>query len=223
MLPKPLPGTPHDPMSGIMGNLSDLVRYMKNDENNKLDYFHNMIDKHGPLSQVLLGKACLVIVGDKEEVERLLLRTKSTEQSTWTRETFGTAIPRGQLALPANDMWKRHRQLAGPSMSRRYLQHMSVRASVAAGSLVRLWTRKVELVGEKVFSADNDLKLAVLVSDSMHTSTQRLVTDGVCGPQDMMLSIIMGDSPASVDIAYSSPNIPFFAELRYQSSSHPPV
>ncbi|KAG8768913.1 hypothetical protein FRC12_005280 [Ceratobasidium sp. 428] len=183
MLPKPLPGIPHDPMSGIMGNLPDLVRYMKDDEKNKLDYFHSMIDKHGPLSQILLGKACLVIVGDKEEVERLLLRTKSTEQSTWTRETFGTAIPRGQLALPANDMWKRHRQLAGPSMSRRYLQHMSVRASVAAGSLVRLWTRKVELVGEKVFSADNDLKLAVL---------------------DMMLSIIMGDSPASVDIAYSS-------------------
>ncbi|KAG8716302.1 hypothetical protein FRC09_015897 [Ceratobasidium sp. 395] len=81
---------------------------------------------------------------------------------------------------------------------------MSVRVSVAAGSLVRLWTRKVELVGEKVFSADNDLKLAVLVSDSMHTSTQRLVTKGACGPQDMMLSIIMGDSPASVDIAYNS-------------------
>ncbi|KAG8698068.1 hypothetical protein FRC09_007456 [Ceratobasidium sp. 395] len=133
--------------------------------------------------KVLLAKTHLVVIADRVEAERLMFRTKSTEQSIWIRQTFGTVIPQGQLGLPTNDMWKRHRQLVGPSMSRRYLQHMSVRVSAAASSLVRLWTRKAELVGEKAFSADNDLKLAV---------------------SDLMLSIIMGDSPTSVDIAYSS-------------------
>ncbi|KAG8718024.1 hypothetical protein FRC08_006113 [Ceratobasidium sp. 394] len=183
ILPKPLPGVPHDPITSILGNVPDLVRFMEGGKKNNADYFNSITSKHGPISQVLLGKTRLVIVADRAEVERVLLRTKSTEQSTWVKQTFGTIIPTGQLALPTNDMWKRHRQLTGPSMSRRYLEHMSVRISAGASNLVRLWARKVDLVGAKAFDASKDLRLAVM---------------------DTILSIIMGDSPSSVDLAYAS-------------------
>ncbi|KAG8698556.1 hypothetical protein FRC09_007176 [Ceratobasidium sp. 395] len=182
IVPRPIPGIPHAPFNSILGNLPDMVRFMKDEKNCNIDYFHHIISKHGPFCQVLLAKTRLVVIADRVEAERLMFRTKSTEQSIWIRQTFGTVIPQGQLGLPTNDMWKRHRQLAGPSMSRRYLQHMSNRVSAAASSLVRLWMRKAELVGEKAFSADNDLKLAVSTS----------------------VGIIMGDSPTSVDIAYNS-------------------
>ncbi|KAG9120942.1 hypothetical protein FRC07_003311 [Ceratobasidium sp. 392] len=189
ILPKPLPGIPHDPITSILGNIPDLVRFMEGGKKNNADWFNSITDKYGPLSQVLLAKTHMVIMADRAEFERLLLRTKSTEQSTWfglhapTPPSFGTVFPTGQLALPTNDMWKRHRQLSGPSMSRRYLEHMSVRVSTAANNLVRLWERKVDLVGSKAFEADKDIRLAIM---------------------DTIVSIVMGDSPSSVDIAYAS-------------------
>ncbi|QRV94349.1 cytochrome P450 family protein [Ceratobasidium sp. AG-Ba] len=60
---------------------------------------------------------------------------------------------------------------------------MSVRISAVANNLVRLWTRKLELVGNKAFAADQDLKLATMVS------------------------MVMGDSPSAVDLAYNSLSI----------------
>jgi len=55
-------------------------------------------------------------------------------------------------------------------MSRRYLEHMSARVSAGANNLARLWARKVELIGDKAFDADNDLKLAIMVSGLNDTS-----------------------------------------------------
>ncbi|QRV98324.1 cytochrome P450 family protein [Ceratobasidium sp. AG-Ba] len=179
-LPKPLPNIPHDPVTNILGHVLDLARFSRGGEKDGAKWFDSMTAKHGPLCQVLIGHTRLVIIADMAEVERLLLRGKSTDQSRWVRESFGTVIPTGQLALPTNDMWRRHRQLMGPSMSRRYLERMSVRISAGANSLVRLWIRKVELVGSKTFSAEQDLKLAVM---------------------DVMPS---GDLPSSVDIACAS-------------------
>jgi hypothetical protein len=49
-------------------------------------------------------------------------------------------------------------------MSRRYLERMSTRISAGASNLVRLWRRKIELVGQKAFDADMDLQLATMVS-----------------------------------------------------------
>ncbi|QRV94347.1 cytochrome P450 family protein [Ceratobasidium sp. AG-Ba] len=68
-------------------------------------------------------------------------------------------------------------------MSRRYIERMSVRVSAGANNLVRLWTRKAGLVDNKAFAANQDLTLAMM---------------------DTMLSIVMGDSPSSVDLAYAS-------------------
>lgn len=63
-----------------------------------------------------------------------------------------------------DEMWKRHRRFTGPSMSKRYLERMSVRIAAGARNLVRLWGAKSDLVGERVFKADLDLQLATMVS-----------------------------------------------------------
>ncbi|KAG9075379.1 hypothetical protein FRC06_010126 [Ceratobasidium sp. 370] len=46
---------------------------------------------------------------------------------------------------------------------------MSARVSAGANNLARLWTRKVELIGDKAFDADSDLKLAIM--DTIYTSS----------------------------------------------------
>ncbi|KAG8683425.1 hypothetical protein FRC09_016088 [Ceratobasidium sp. 395] len=60
---------------------------------------------------------------------------------------------------------------------------MSARVSAAANNLTRLWTRKVDLVGDKAFGAHDDIRLAIL---------------------DAILSISIGDSPSFVDVVYAS-------------------
>ncbi|KAG8706820.1 hypothetical protein FRC08_000846 [Ceratobasidium sp. 394] len=183
LLPKPLPNIPHNPVTGFLGDLPELGRYMKGGDKRLGDYLETQVLKHGPICQVMAGRAALVIIADRVEYERLLLKTKSTEQSRWTGDVFGVVIPTGQIALPTNEVWKRHRQLTGPSMSRRYLERMSTRVSAGAYNLVRLWTRKAELVGDKAFDADKDLKLAIV---------------------DTILSITMGDTPSFIDVVYAS-------------------
>ncbi|QRV94346.1 cytochrome P450 family protein [Ceratobasidium sp. AG-Ba] len=183
VLPKPIPGIPHDPVTSILGHIPDIVRFSKNGEKDISKWFNSMSTKYGALSQVLLGRVRTVIVADRAEVERLLLKGKSTEQSGWIRDSFSTIIPTGQLALPTGDMWKRHRQLAGPSMSRLYIKQMSTHVSAAANSLVQLWSLKLDLVGNKAFAADRDLKLAVL---------------------SKIVNITMGDAPSSIEVALAS-------------------
>ncbi|CAE6448841.1 unnamed protein product [Rhizoctonia solani] len=76
--------------------------------------------------------------------------------------SFATVVPTGQIALPTNETWKRHRRLTGPSMSRRYLERMSDRIADGASELVKLWKAKSELVGSGTFDADFDLQLATM-------------------------------------------------------------
>ncbi|KAG9085492.1 hypothetical protein FS749_004380, partial [Ceratobasidium sp. UAMH 11750] len=51
ILPKPLPGVPHDPITSILGNVPDLVRFMEGGKKNNADYFNSITSKHGPISQ----------------------------------------------------------------------------------------------------------------------------------------------------------------------------
>ncbi|KAG9128593.1 hypothetical protein FRC07_000026 [Ceratobasidium sp. 392] len=183
LLPKPLPNVPHNPVAGIMGDIPEMTSFMEGGKKNIVDYFASMIAKHGPICQVMVSRTNIVIVAENSEYERLLLKTKSLEQSRWTNAVFGSVIPTSQISLPTNEMWRRHRQLTGPSMSRRYLERMSVRISAAANNLVRLWTKKVELVGDKVFDAHNDMRVAIM---------------------DTILSITIGNSPSFVDVVYAS-------------------
>ncbi|KAF8694404.1 Cytochrome P450, partial [Rhizoctonia solani] len=119
----------------------------------------------------------------RKEMERILLGGKCTDQSKRANEIFATVVPTGQVALPTNETWKRHRRLTGPSMSRRYLERMSGRIASAANDLARLWDAKIRVVGSAAFDADSDLQLATM---------------------DAIVNITMGSPLGCVETAYNA-------------------
>ncbi|GAB1524657.1 hypothetical protein RhiTH_007811 [Rhizoctonia solani] len=61
-----------------------------------------------------------------------------------------------------DEIWKKHRRLSGPSMSRRYLERMSERIAAGANDLVGLWQAKYTLVGCSAFDPVLDFHLATM-------------------------------------------------------------
>ncbi|CAE6458114.1 unnamed protein product, partial [Rhizoctonia solani] len=121
---------------------------------------------------------------------------KCTDQSKRTNEIFATVVPTGQIALPTNEAWKRHRRLTGPSMSRRYLERMSGRIAAGANDLVKLWKAKSELVGAGAFDADLDLQLATMDAIAITRSREREVIlgnkhEGLATDADCVLDMII--------------------------------
>ncbi|KAG8687182.1 hypothetical protein FRC09_013650, partial [Ceratobasidium sp. 395] len=112
----PLPGIPHNPVTTIWGDVPELARFIKGSGKIAADYFASMAVKHGPIFQIMAAKTPLVVIADKAEYERMVLKTKSLEQSSWS-----TAVT-NRFWLPKDDIWKRHRRLAGQYMTRRYLE-----------------------------------------------------------------------------------------------------
>ncbi|CUA66565.1 Cytochrome P450 1A2 [Rhizoctonia solani] len=183
LLPKPIPDIPHNPITGILGDIPAFTNNKKNGNKLFSGFMADMVKTHGPISQVsyvyclyadargynyrleiLLGWHRMVIVADKEEAERLTSGGKIADMAERFRSTFATALPRSQLSLPADETWKKHRQLAGPSMSKRYLERMSERIAFGATELIRLWEAKYALVGSTAFEADLDFHFATMDS-----------------------------------------------------------
>ncbi|CUA66567.1 Cytochrome P450 86A1 [Rhizoctonia solani] len=160
--PKPIPGIPHDPITSIWGDIPAIAEATSDGWTTFSDYVAKVVAKHGSLLQILIGRNPIVVISDRKEMERLLLGGKCTDQSKRTNEIFATVVPTGQIALPTNETWKRHRRLTGPSMSRRYLERMSGRIAAGANDLVRLWKAKSEIVGSGAFDAELDLQLATM-------------------------------------------------------------
>lgn len=52
LLPKPLPGIPHNPITSLLGDIPDIIQVLKHNEQGIVDYFSNHAKKHGPISQV---------------------------------------------------------------------------------------------------------------------------------------------------------------------------
>ncbi|KAG8711901.1 hypothetical protein FRC09_020350 [Ceratobasidium sp. 395] len=180
LLPKPDPRLPHNPVTNLLGDVPELFRFIDGGKKNFADFIES---SEAELSKLMFVRSQLVVIADRTEYERLLLRSKSVEQSRFTNAIFATVMPTSQISLPTDEVWKRHRQLTGPSMSRKYLGHMSARILTAANNLVRLWARKVELVGNKAFDAHSDTRTAI---------------------SDAILSIAIGDSPSFIDMIYTS-------------------
>ncbi|KAH7339906.1 cytochrome P450 [Rhizoctonia solani] len=187
--PKPIAGIPHNPITSIWGDIPAITKATKDGGRTFSDYIANVVAEHGTLLQVLIGRNPIVVISDRKEMERLLVSGKCTDQSKRTNEIFATVVPTGQIALPTNETWKRHRRLTGPSMSRRYLERMSGRIAAGASDLVKLWKAKSETIGSGAFDADLDLQLATM---------------------DAIVNITLGSSLGSVEAAYNAlPSSPF--------------
>jgi hypothetical protein len=71
--------------------------------------------------------------------------------------------------MVADDTWKRHHRIVGPSMHQRYLSRMVAHVSAVANTLVDLWDTRRIIVEGGSFKADTDLRLATMVSTRRHS------------------------------------------------------
>ncbi|KAG8697216.1 hypothetical protein FRC08_006668 [Ceratobasidium sp. 394] len=87
LLPKPIPNIPHNPITSIWGDVPDIMRFT---EGGKVfaDYVAEFVDKHGPLCQVMVGRSPMVLVAERAEIERVVLRGKNTDQLRRTNEMW---------------------------------------------------------------------------------------------------------------------------------------
>jgi hypothetical protein len=51
LLPKPLPNIPHNPVTNIWGDISDITHFMQGGKRAFGDYISDIVKMHGPLSQ----------------------------------------------------------------------------------------------------------------------------------------------------------------------------
>ncbi|KAF8598832.1 cytochrome P450 [Ceratobasidium sp. AG-I] len=203
LLPKPIPGVPHNPITSILGDVPLITRATK--DKTFGEHLADEVNKHGPIFQMFLGWHKMLVLSDREEVERILVYGKNTEQSSMTGRMFATVMPTGQVSLPTNEVWKRHRRLTSLSMSNRYLERMSTRIAAGTSNLARLWGKKLDLVGGGAFDADLDLQLATM---------------------DITVHIMMGKSGGSIDAAFNSlpPSLPSSAAIAHiPNSPSPPL
>lgn len=131
LLPKPIPGVPHNPITGIWGDIPKITRVTK--EKTFGDYIADEAREHGSLFQVstsrsracrssppvavlktallstarikiLIGRHPIVVVSDRMEAERILLRGKNTDQSKRTNEMCVLFVCGLSLSLCLSDI-----------------------------------------------------------------------------------------------------------------------
>ncbi|KAH7334105.1 cytochrome P450 [Rhizoctonia solani] len=161
MMPKPIPKIPHNLITSVWGDIPAIVKYNK-EGRYTVDFIDDMAKMHSPITQILIGRQAMVIISDIREAERLLIDSRVTEQAKRVRQAFAGVSPNSQVSLPTDEAWKRHRRLAGPSMSKRYLQRMSSRISAGAVDLIKLWKAKMDLAGPSAFDASIDIQLSTM-------------------------------------------------------------
>ncbi|CAE6466128.1 unnamed protein product [Rhizoctonia solani] len=224
LLPKPIPDIPHNPITSILGDIPAFTHDKKNGNRLFSNFVADMIKTHGPISQIFFGWHRIVIVADKEEAERLTFGGKIVDTTERFRTAMASALPKSQLSLPADETWKKHRRLAGPSMSRRYLERMSERIAFGANQLVRLWEAKYALVGSAAFEADLDFHFATM--DSIGKLKLIPLQFGLLANSRHRVNITFGDSIGCIESAYRalpSTYSPSTTIAHFPPSEPPPV
>ncbi|KAG8751990.1 hypothetical protein FRC12_012167 [Ceratobasidium sp. 428] len=114
-----------------------------------------------------IGNQSMLLLADPTEAERVIVQGKNVEMIKFVNIIYSRLMPTGQISLPTNDMWRRHRNVLGPSMHQQYLSRMASHVATAANDLVNLWQTKQRIAKEKAFDAKIDLKLAMMDSIGM--------------------------------------------------------
>ncbi|CUA66566.1 Cytochrome P450 4V2 [Rhizoctonia solani] len=249
LLPKPIPDIPHNPITGILGDIPAFTHDKKNGNKLFSNFVVDMVKTYGPISQILFGWHRMVIVANKEEAERLTSAGKivdTTERfrtahvvtlfsvryyfadSTgleWPFIMANTGILRTFLFIQ-DETWKKHRRLAGPSMSKRYLERMSERIAFGANQLVRLWEAKYALVGSAAFEADLDFHFATMVRPDSPSNTYPMLKISIwsVGQYWHRVNITFGDSIGCVESAYRAlpSTYPLSTTIAHFPPSDPP-
>ncbi|KAF8750715.1 Cytochrome P450 [Rhizoctonia solani] len=127
------------------------------------EYYGILVERHGPVIQMFIGWHMSLVVADRGEAERLMIKFKNVDFPPTVFRMFEPLIPLSIMGLPGKDTWKHHRRVMGPTMNRRFLTRMEPHVLEMARQLVNLWDRKHRIVGDRAFAADLDLGLASMV------------------------------------------------------------
>ncbi|CAE6368019.1 unnamed protein product [Rhizoctonia solani] len=210
LMPKPISGIPHNPITSIWGDIPAIIKANKEENKHYAEWVDGMVQRHGRISQVLLGRQIMVVISDIREAERILVESKVTEQSKRVRQAFVAVSPHAQIALPTDEAWRKQRRLAGPSMSRRYLERMSGRISAGANGLVKLWQAKTDVVGSCAFDAGPDIQLSTM--DTMGDITTGSVFGCI---ESARATLPTGTTQSTPSAQFPQPNPP----LLYKATS----
>ncbi|CAE6397568.1 unnamed protein product [Rhizoctonia solani] len=161
--PKPLPNFPHNPITSILGDLPEILRMIKSGKTLS-EYYGLLFERHGPIIQMFIGWHMSLVVADRGEAERLMIKFKNVDFPPTVFHMFEPLIPLSIMGLPGKDTWKHHRRVMGPTMNRRFLTRMEPHVFEMANKLVKLWERKYQIAGDRAFTADLDLGLASMNS-----------------------------------------------------------
>ncbi|KEP48387.1 cytochrome P450 family protein [Rhizoctonia solani 123E] len=161
--PKPLLNFPHNPITSVLGDLPEILRVVRSGKTLS-EYYALLVERHGPVIQMFIGWHMSLVVADRGEAERLMIKFKNVDFPPTVFRMFEPLIPLSIMGLPGQDTWKHHRRVLGPSMNRRFLTRMEPHVLNIANELVKLWERKYQIVGNRAFIADVDLGLASMNS-----------------------------------------------------------
>ncbi|CAE6530834.1 unnamed protein product [Rhizoctonia solani] len=161
--PKPLANFPHNPIISVLGDLPEILRLVRSGKTLS-EYYELLVERHGPVIQMFIGRHMSLVVADRGEAERLMIKFKNVDFPSTVFRMFEPLIPFSIMGLPGKDTWKHHRRVLGPSMNRRFLTRMEPRVLDIANKLVKLWERKHQIAGSGAFAADHDLGLASMAS-----------------------------------------------------------
>ncbi|KAF8750707.1 Cytochrome P450 [Rhizoctonia solani] len=126
------------------------------------EYYGILVERHGPVIQMFIGWHMSLVVADRGEAERLMIKFKNVDFPPTVFRMFEPLIPLSIMGLPGRYM-EHHRRVMGPTMNRRFLTRMEPHVLEMARQLVNLWDRKHRIVGDRAFAADLDLGLASMV------------------------------------------------------------
>ncbi|KAJ6779922.1 hypothetical protein PWT90_10750 [Aphanocladium album] len=165
LLPKPIPGIPHNP-EATRSLLGDIMAIQNEMPDNISEWVVRQSDRHrSPIYQVFLVPFAkpFVVVSDFREAQDILVR----RGREFDRSDLAIALLRGEMpnfhaCLKTGPAWAAHRRLLQDIMSPEFLQKVAA-PNMYAGAcrLLQLWRAKRAVAGTGTpFAANHDLSFA---------------------------------------------------------------
>ena len=169
LLPKPIPGIPHNPASArsIFGDIPGYLRASARTREPITWLLSQARATGSPISQIFLapfGGRPFVMVTDFRETQDILVRRgKEFDRSSVLIDTLGVALPHHHIVRKTDAGWRSQRRLLQDMMLPKFLHNVAapnICASVT--QLVGLWRAKTDIASGRPFTAEKDIYYAAL-------------------------------------------------------------
>lgn len=167
LLPKPIPGIPHNP-EALRSLLGDVMAIQREMPDNIAEWVVRQGARHrSPVYQVFLVPLArpFVVVSDFREGQDIMVRRRDE----FERSDLAIALLRGELpgfhaCLKTGPAWSAHRRLLRDLMAPPFLHGVAAPNMYASACrLLQLWRAKVDIAGTgRPFAAHHDLRFSTL-------------------------------------------------------------